>query len=108
MGKATENISLKTIAFKFPNDSVHRVYLHGKWQQGRGKGRKPTLLFGNHTDPREAFASAQEMVGDYWDDLQRIHCCRSRWFWDDNVVSMIMNHVPVGEIVQELNLRFTR
>lgn len=79
--KATVRYSLKTIAQSFPRATIEFVYLHGAWQKERG--RNPTMLFGNHTDPKEAFSVAKELAGPYIESVRRIPFSRyhnwSRW-----------------------------
>lgn len=88
MGKKTERISLRTIAFLFPEHSVQRVYLHGLWQ--RSRNRNPTLTLSNQRDPRLAFEMAQEMVGDYFATIRRIPYSRQAWFWSEERVAAIL------------------
>jgi len=96
MGRATIRLSLKTIAWSFPSGSVERVYLHGMWQ--RERGRQPTLLYGNHTNPRLAFASAQLLIGPYIESVRKIPFSRTHdW---SNWVEKIMNRVPVDQWYQ--------
>ncbi len=94
MGKATVRYSLKTISLSFPAGSIERVYLHGMWQ--RDRGRNPTLLFGNHTDAKEAFAAATEMVGPYIESVRQKPFSRyhdwSRW------VHMIISRTDPAEM----------
>lgn len=82
----TERYSLKTISSQFAWESIERCYLHGMWQQERG--RNPTMLYGNHTDPKEAFASAQAMIGEYIESVLRIPFSRHHdWsIWAEPIV----------------------
>jgi hypothetical protein len=66
MGKPTTRLSLKTIAFMFPEHSLERVYLHGKWQ--RSRGRNPSLTLHNQRDPLMAFQTAEALVGEHFKD----------------------------------------
>ncbi len=72
--KATVRYSLKTIAQSFPRGTIEFVYLHGMWQ--RERGRNPTMLFGNHTDPKEAFGVACELAGPYIERVRQIPLSR--------------------------------
>jgi hypothetical protein len=78
----------------FPPGSMERVYLHGKWQQGRG--RQPCLVFGNHADARRAFAIATELSGAYLESIRAIPFSRCH-DWADWVCD-IMNRVSPDEL----------
>lgn len=93
-----EELSLKTIAFRFPHGSVERALLHGRWRGTRGKGKGPTLLFGNHKDPRAAYESAEEMLGDYFDEIFQQDYSRRSFFWTRKMVRRIQGRVPVSEL----------
>lgn len=94
LGAQTTRRSLKTIAMNFPAGSIERVYLHGKWQQERG--RQPTLVYGNHTDARRAFKSSVEFVGPYIESVRALPFSRQHE-WGDWVPD-IMNRVPVSAL----------
>lgn len=96
MGKPTYRISLKTIAFRFPVGSRERVYLHGKWQQERG--RNPSMNYGNYPTPRQAFAAVDEMLGKYFDEIRHQECSRQDWFWNEEMIMAIMNRIPVPKL----------
>lgn len=96
MGKPTVRISLKTIAMMFPPSSAERVYLHGKWQIERG--RKPSMNFGNHPTPRQAYAAVNEVLGSYFDEIRNQHYARQDFFWSDEMISAIKNRTPVQEL----------
>lgn len=98
MGKETVRLSLKTIAHMFPPGSIERVLLHGRWQKTRGRGRKPTLLFGNHTDPRCALAAVEELAGTYFDELFRQYNSRQKPFWHDAMIQAVQDRTPVYEL----------
>lgn len=97
MGRATTRISLKTIAMMFPSDSIERVYLHGKWQIERG--RNPSMVFGNHYNPRNAFVVADEMLGNYFDEIRHQVSSRSEYFWDQEMIDGVMKRTPVRNLV---------
>lgn len=92
--KATDRYSLRSIANSFPRGSIEFVYLHGTWQKERG--RNPTMLFGNHKDPKEAYAAACVMAGEYIESIRRIPFSRhhdwNRW------VEAIMKRVSPEEV----------
>lgn len=96
MGKATIRISLKTIAMRFPPGSIERVYLHGTWQIERG--RNPSMLFGNHYSTREAYQTAKTMLGTYFDEIRRQHYSRQDFFWDEQMITNVINRVPVRKL----------
>ena len=94
MGKETRRYSLKTIAMNFPSGSMERCYLHGLWQKERG--RNVTLLYGNHTKPREAFASAEMILSEYIAAIRKkpFSRCHNWSTW----VAKVMKRVPVEDI----------
>jgi hypothetical protein len=96
MGRATLRISLKTIAFRFPEGSLERIYLHGKWQLERG--RSPSMNFGNHPTPRHAFAAVDTLLGSYFDEIRHQVCSRQDWFWNEAMVEGVMNKVKVPKL----------
>jgi hypothetical protein len=96
MGRPTVRISLKTIAMLFPSDSVERVCLHGKWQLGRG--RNPSMVFGNHFNAKEAFVAANEMVGGYFDEIRHLPNSRHRHFWHKALITAVQNRVPAQNL----------
>jgi hypothetical protein len=96
MGKATIRISLKTIAMLFPSSSAERIYLHGKWQQERG--RNPSMRFGNHPTPRQAYAAVDETLGKYFDEIRNQHYSRQDFFWNNEMIADIKNRIPVCEL----------
>lgn len=71
------------------------VYLHGKWQ--RSRGRNPSILFGNHTGPREAFEAARSLVGEY---LDRVCCYKEArtWSWSKELAVAVMQRQALEEI----------
>lgn len=93
MGRATIRISLKTIAFLFPVGSMERVYLHGKWQIERG--RKPSMNYGNHPTPKEAFAAVDAILGNYFDDIRRQNYSRWDSFWNSQMIAAVLRKDPV-------------
>lgn len=96
MGKATIRISLKTIAMRFPPGSIERVYLHGTWQLERG--RNPSMLYGNHHSTSEAYAAVRDVLETYFNEIRRQHKARQNFFWSDQMVSDVMNRVPVRKL----------
>ena len=96
MGRATLRISLKTIGFRFPAGSLERIYLHGKWQLERG--RAPSMCFGNHRTPREAFAAVDALLGEYFDEIRHQVCSRQDWFWSEAMVEAVIRQVKVPEL----------
>jgi hypothetical protein len=97
VGKKTMRLSLKTIAMRFPHNSVERVYLHGRWQQERN--RDPSMVFGNHHDPKSAFDSAQQMVGGYLESIRRLPYSR-HWPWSPDLVKAIRRKTPTDELAK--------
>jgi hypothetical protein len=75
---------------------MEQVYLHGKWQIERG--RNPSMNFGNHSNPREAFAAADAMLGNYFDEIRHLPCSRRDWFWDEAMVEAVMRRVKVPKL----------
>ena len=96
MGKVTVRISLKTIAFRFPEGSLERVYLHGLWQLGRG--RNPSMYFGNHPTPQHAFEAADEMLGSYFNEIRQQVYSRQDWFWNEAMVQAVLNRAKVTDL----------
>lgn len=96
MGKQTIRISLKTIAFLFPSGSLERIYLHGKWQLERG--RNPSMNYGNHPTPRQAFVAANQMLGKYFDEIRHQECSRQDWFWNKKMVDEVKKRTPVSKL----------
>ncbi len=92
--KATVRYSIRSIAKSFPRGSIEFVYLHGTWQAERG--RNPTMLFGNHTDPKEAYEAARELAGAYIESVRQIPFSRyHKW---ERWVKAIMARVPTAEL----------
>lgn len=91
-------LSVKTIALYFPDKSVEKVLLHGRWRQTRGGNKSPTLLFGNHRDPRLAYESAEEMLGAYFDEIFAQEYSRRSSFWTRKMIRAIQRRVPVQEL----------
>ena len=79
MGKKTRRLSLKTIAFMFPEYSPERVYLHGKWQ--RSRGRNPSLRLHNRIDPLQSFQTAEALVGEHFKDELAQPWSRRDFYW---------------------------
>jgi hypothetical protein len=96
MSKATCRISLKTIAFLFPSGSLERVYLHGKWQIERG--RNPSIGYGNHPTPRQAFVTVDAVLGSYFDEIRHQEYSRQGFFWTEKMVLGIQNRVSVHKL----------
>ena len=92
---ATVRYSLKTIAFWFPEGSIERTYLHGKWQ--RQRGRNPSLLYGNHTDCGEAFVAAKLLLESYFDEIFKIPYIRQTR-WNKRFIDRVRARCPVGSI----------
>lgn len=93
---ATIRISLRTIAFLFPPLSLQRVYFHGKWQESRG--RMPTLTLKNQKDPLGSFVTALELEGEYLESIRTLPCSRQSWFWDQELILAILEHIPINEL----------
>lgn len=89
VGAKTVRRSLNTIVKSFPRGTIEFVYLHGMWQKERGRG--PTMLYGNHTDPRRAFAIAKEIVGPYIESVRAIPNSRGHnWSkWVDGIMERV-------------------
>lgn len=96
MGRATTRISLKTIAMLFPYDSAERVYLHGKWQKERG--RHPSMNYGNHPTPKQAFAAVEEMLGKYFDEIRHQDYSRHDYFWSEDTIEGVMKRISVCDL----------
>lgn len=96
MANRTIRISLKTIAFLFPEGSQERIYLHGKWQIERG--RKPSLRYGNHHTPREAFVTVDQMLGKYFDEIRHQAYSRQAFFWHEDLIQEIGRRTPVSKL----------
>lgn len=92
--KATVRYSLKSIAKSFPTKSIEFVYLHGTWQKERG--RNPTMLFGNHTDPKASYEAACELVGPYIELVRQIPF--SRYHTWTHWVEQIMTRTPPDKL----------
>lgn len=96
MGTKTERISLNTIAFMFPVESLERVYLHGAWQISRG--RRPSLALRGQRDPRKAFETAKARVGDYLEQVRRIHFSRQVDFWTEERIAAITERQHIDDV----------
>ncbi len=96
MGKQTIRISLKTIAFLFPSGSLERIYLHGKWQIERG--RNPSMNYGNHPTPRQAFVAVDEMLGKYFDEIRHQEYSRQDFFWNERMVEAVRQRTLVSKL----------
>lgn len=96
MSNATIRISLKTIAHRFPSGSIERTYWHGKWQ--RERGRNPSLVFGNHRSPRDAFAVADDLLGMYFTELRAQDYSRHDFFWHPEMIGAIQRRTPVDQL----------
>ena len=96
MGKATVRVSLKTIAFLFPEGSLERVYLHGTWQ--RERGRNPSMRYGNHQSTRTAYEEVKILLKPYFDEIRRQEYSRHDSFWTDEMVTAVQQRVPVRDL----------
>ncbi len=96
MGKRTKRISIKTIAFLFPEGSLERVYLHGTWQIERG--RNPSMRYGNHRSTRTAYEELKSSLGLYFDEIRRQEYSRHDFFWTDEMITAVQRRVPVGDL----------
>lgn len=96
MGTKTERISLNTIAFMFPEESLERVYLHGAWQISRG--RRPSLTLPAQRDPRLAFAAATAEVGDYLEKVRGIPYSRQADFWTQERITAILERQDIEDV----------
>jgi hypothetical protein len=102
MGKKTVRLSLKTIALMFPEHSIQRIYLHGKWQMSRG--RNPSLNTHNQNDPKLSFQVAKAIVGEYFDDIFAEPFSRHDFFWrnyflrEERIRSSVIGRQPAEYI----------
>ena len=72
-------LSLKTIALHFPAGSLERVYLHGIWQQSRGRNPSESLRNNSNLSPRASFETAEQLIGEYFQSLRRMAYFRVAW-----------------------------
>jgi hypothetical protein len=98
-------LSLKTIAFLFPEGSIERAYLHGRWQ--RSRGRNPSLTFGNEKQAHRFYAAAHADLGDYFDQIFQLPFSRRKFFWHQEMITAVESRAPIEQLPRRASLHQT-